>query len=131
MLQLQTVFQVSNPQILASSTTQHYSRVSNPRILEVQTVSRVFNPEVSRVLVPEILGVQAVSRVLDPEILEEQAVSRVVLDPKILPVQAESEAPNLRTARMPSSNTIYVPGSFEAWGSCRVAITTSITCTRR
>ena len=38
--------------------------------------------------------------------LEVQAVSRVVLDPKILAVQAESEVSNLGTARMPGSNTI-------------------------
>ena len=53
-----------------------------------------------------MLEVQAVPRVLPPEILEVQAVSRVVLDPKILLVQAEQKASNLSTARMTSSNTI-------------------------
>ena len=72
----------------------------------------------TRVLPPEILEVQAVPRVLDPEIIEVQAESREVLDPKILPVQAESKVSNLRTARRPSSNTIYKFPSLGFLQSC-------------
>ena len=56
-------------------------------MLEVQAASRLFYPE--------ILQVRAVSRALPPEILQvvqAESINRgVVLAPKILSVQAESE----------------------------------------
>ena len=109
---------------------RQYSRVSNPKVFQVQRCSSVSNPKVqavSRVFNPGILSTSSIylieywpprylkykqyleywtPKYLDPEMLELQAVSRVVLDPKILPVQEESEVLNLSTARMPSSITM-------------------------
>ena len=127
-----------------SISRREYSRVSNPKILEVQQYSRVSNLKILKstssiqtIQPRNTLRTSSISRVLAPEILQVQAVSRV-LDPEILvplntwgtsSIQSSIGPPNTSsTGRIRSIDPnhpecqVQTPFSFQAWGSCRVAI---------